>query len=538
MQTKKSWGRMLGRSMEGLAMAGVVAVLQTWAQPTTLIEFKFDEGSGDVTRSAVNNLVGTLGVPPNPAATPISTTDAPSGAPGDRAVLLDNGAFLLADDSVGPILNLNNSPLTLEGWVKADGTSTVANQGIIAYGGSYKLGISSGQLVFTLFTVADLTSGVFIPFDEWVHVAAVWQPGEGVSFYLNGVLSSFTPETRPIPAFVNNWLNLGAERLGNAIKGSLDRLRVHKAALGAEELDSLATSPKGVLTDTLVAYNFDEAAAPWQSAAATARPTVSGAAVVSQTTAPSWDNDSPSGLPADRSMNFTSSGRRVVVPDPETALRFDEAQPDFTIQAWVRFGAQPGARSVLLFNNGPGGAFSFSVANRRLFVTALGIVDQPSNAAIPDDGGWHHIALVHEANKEFRFYVDGILGDTVPYTRNFLINVRTADFFTIGSEGTGGLPYVGKLDRLMVSSGIVPPEQLDFRPVPGVDPNAPTLSIQTMVEVAWPTLPAGYRLQSTTTPENAASWLFIEAPPFAVDGMFKFYAPTTSPQTFYRVIKE
>jgi Concanavalin A-like lectin/glucanases superfamily len=81
---------------------------------------------------------------------------------------------------------------------------------------------------------------------------------------------------------------------------------------------------------------------------------------------------------------------------------------------------QPQNRSVLFANNGPGGAVTFSISNRNLFVTLLGIVDQPAKAPIPDDGGWHHVAVVHQNGKELRFYVDGILDDTVAYTGGVL----------------------------------------------------------------------------------------------------------------------
>jgi hypothetical protein len=133
--------------------------------------------------------------------------------------------------------------------------------------------------------------------------------------------------------------------------------------------------------------------------------------------------------------------------------------------------------------------------------------------------------------------VDGILADTVPYTRGVLIGVRADTTFYIGSEPTGGLPFVGKLDRLKVTSGLVPANELDFRPVPGVDPGAPQLTIQTVVEVAWPSLPPGYKLQSTTDIANPNSWAFIDATPVGINGVLKFYAPITSTKTFYRLIK-
>ncbi len=199
--------------------------------------------------------------------------------------------------------------------------------------------------------------------------------------------------------------------------------------------------------------------------------------------------------------------------------------------------AAPDPPVGFFFNNGPGGAVSFSIANRRLFVTTLGIVDQPTAALIPDDGGWHHVAVIHEAGVGFRFFVDGILGDTIAYTRSLLIDVHTATEFVIGSEPSGGLPYVGKLDRLIITSGVLDPKNLDFRPIPGIDPDAPSLSIRTVIEVSWPSLPAGYLLQSTPTPENAASWTFVTGTPTAAEGTFRFYAPVGDTATFYRLIK-
>jgi len=87
---------------------------------------------------------------------------------------------------------------------------------------------NSGQIIFTLFGVVDIFSGYFLTPDVWQHVAVTWEPGVGVTFYLDGV-PVFIEETRPMIPFVNNFLNLGAERLGNGITGTLDRLRIRRA---------------------------------------------------------------------------------------------------------------------------------------------------------------------------------------------------------------------------------------------------------------------------------------------------------------------
>ncbi|MCL4178281.1 MAG: hypothetical protein KJ072_11150 [Verrucomicrobia bacterium] len=134
------------------------------------------------------------------------------------------------------------------------------------------------------------------------------------------------------------------------------------------------------------------------------------------------------------------------------------------MQAWVKFAGTPSGRMVFFFSNGPGGAISFSVnTDRTVFVTTLGVLDANSSAVVPDDGAWHHIAVVHENGVALRYYVDGVLQATRDYTGS-VIYTRTQDFFTLGAEPGGGLPYVGQVDRLKVSSGVLTAEQLDSYP--------------------------------------------------------------------------
>ena len=180
---------------------------------------------------------------------------------------------------------------------------------------------------------------------------------------------------------------------------------------------------------------------------------------------PTFESDAPSARLGDSAVHF-EAGQYFTVNDPDTRLELNPSNPSFTLQAWVKFAGNPAERQVFYYANGPGGAVSFSVNNNRtVFVTTLGIADVSSQAAIPDDGAWHHIAVVHQPGLELRFYVDGILGDTVPYTAgvNF---TRTQKLFSIGAEWNGALQYIGSVDRLKVSSGMLTPAQLDAQSVP------------------------------------------------------------------------
>ncbi len=521
-------------------LAGSYIGVSTVSAQTVVADFQFNEGKGSVTRSATNNLAGTLGLTVDTALLPVSSTDSPSGNANDKSLLLSGDSAPLVDDSNAPVLNLLTQAMTIEVWAKRDGTDDRAIVGLASYGASYKLGImTGGELVFTLFGVVDVMSGQYLYPDEWHHLAAAWEPGVGVTFYVDGN-ATFVEATNSMRAFWHNRFSIGAEGEDNAFKGNLDRMRVHKALLTPEELDSVAGTPKAPLASTVVAYNFNESAMPFHSAVTPDRPTyTTSSEYKAALVAPTWVKDSPTGGDSDYCLEFNgAAAQRVVVDDPNMALNFDPGS--FTIEAWVKYGALTGDRSVLFGNNGPGGAVSFSVtAQRKLFATAYAIADVPSNASIPDDGQWHHVAVVHENGKELRFYVDGVLGDTVPFTSGVKLNdpdhMQTS--FYIGSENYGWTPYTGRMDRVRVTKGVVAADKLDFRAIPGVDPSAPELSIRTMVEISWATLPAGYKLQATANPADPTSWAFATNTPYLSEGLYKYYVPTTASKMFYRLVK-
>lgn len=537
--------------MASLMLAGILAAPQ--GNAAALAEFQFNEGPNSVTTSSrVNGLVGALGQPEVPENEPTVTTDAPSQQAGDKALSLHarqnttdgtfeaTGGFLLVDDGTNPVLSpLLTGPFTMEAWIKPDPADTRALEGIMGYGTTVKLGLmNGGELVFTLLGIVDIRSGMYVSYGTWQHVAAVWQPGVGVTFYVDGN-PLFVEETRLPRAALTSYLSIGAEQLANSFIGSMDRVRVHTAALTAEQLDTVAGTPKALLPSTVVAYNFNENAAPFASSAPAVRPAFSSVPFLAQRTRPQWVTNAPSGATNDYALNFTA-GTYVLVPDTANVIAFNPDDPDFTMEAWVKPEVPPGAKGVIYFYNGPGGAFSFAVtSDRKVLVTTLGRADISSQATIPNDGNWHHIAAVHEHGKEVRFYVDGVLGHTIGYTLGMLFNERTETQIVMGGEGLGlGNPYRGMLDRVRISNEALRVDQLDYLAVPGVTPGAPELSIGTVVEVAWPTVPAGYKLQSTPTVQDPASWTAVTNTPLILDGKYKVYAPTSNQKIYYRLVKE
>src|SRR5688572_16250394 len=119
-----------------LALAGATAI-----QAEPLLNFQFNEGTGNTTVDSVNSLVGILGVAQDPAVDTVQLIDAsPSGAAGDRSITNSGAGFLIADASGTEALEITEGPITMESWIYIDpATPAKTAEGIIAYGGSYKL---------------------------------------------------------------------------------------------------------------------------------------------------------------------------------------------------------------------------------------------------------------------------------------------------------------------------------------------------------------------------------------------------------------
>lgn len=503
------------------------------AQP--LFRFDFNEGSGQTVTNESGSLVGLLGLPVDEAAFPVTADISPTGGPADKSVTIVPAlGYLLANATNAPALHDLTQPITAEAWIFLP-EYVAQPQGITGYGTSWKLGIlGSGNLAFTLFGVADINSGVFVDVGAWTHVAASWEPGVGVRFFINGAEVNFVAETRPMRAPGNPYLGVGAAGFnGEPLLGSVDRLRVHRAVLAAEALDSVAATPKPAVASTAAAFDFGEAQAPYKSTGTLTLDAVPAQPIQIAARSPQFTNDTPSGLEGDTALSFDGNDL-LTVDDLGQVLTLPDG--NFTIQAWIKFDTLPQARSILLGNFGPGGAVSFSVTSaRELFVTTYGIADTRSAALVPNDGLWHHVAVIHRNGQDLRFYVDGVLGDTIAYTGG--LQTRDNTYFNLGSELGSTNPYRGLMDRMQVSSVAMDPKDLDFLAIPGVEPDAPELTIGTAVSVSWPTAATGFILQSTATAENPASWTNVTTAPVVIGDTFYSLLPALETKTFFRLVR-
>ena len=453
----------------GLLSAAVLTSTGPLSAATSLIEFGFDEGSGTQVLDSINSLVGVPGSTTN---APTFVSESPSGKVGDTAIHFEAGQYFTVNDpDTRVMLNANNPSFTLQAWVKILGSPS--GREVFFYsngpGGALSFSVNTDRTVFvTTLGIADVSSQAAIPDDEaWHHIAVVHESGKELRFYVDGVLGDTVEYTSGVNFTRTQTLfSLGAEWNG-ALQfiGSVDRLKISSEMLSAEQLDFKAVPPAG-----LVAFEFDEGSGTKVTDSINSLAGLPG----DPANPPTFITDSPSAKAGDSAIHF-ETGQYFTVDDPDTRVQLSTNNPSFTLQAWVKISGSPASREVFFYSNGPGGALSFSVNNdRTVFVTTLGIADVSSQAAIPDDEAWHHIAVVHDNGKEFRFYVDGVIGDTVEYTSgvNF---TRTQRLFSLGAEWNGALQFIGSVDRIKISSGILAPEQFDSKAVPPV--GAAALSI-------------------------------------------------------------
>ena len=442
-----------------------------WGNPITIgssmvLNYEFPEGPGNLTTaSSVGNVSAVLGTEYDPAHHPSTSADSPSGIAGDNAVVFDGTGYLRGWTE--QLYDLTQ-PFTMETWVYIDPDSTKGYEGFATYGQTLKIGCTSDHyFVFTMSGVEDVKSSIPVdPINGWQHLAAAWTPGVGVTFYFNG-MEWETIETTNMPrAAAKEVINggevyritVGAEAGGNPTQGMLDRVRVHQAVLTADQLDSDPANPKPVRADTLFAFDFNkETEMPYTS---TTTPVIvlneDPAEGATEAANVQWSEDSPVGKEGDYSLSFNGSAQATM---PVDYLQFNQNDPSFTIEAWVK-GAPQTYREIIFSNNGQGACFSFSINNDySVAATLYSVDDLYTTAMIPQDGKWHHVAFCYDYTDSWiLFYVDGKLGDVGSYSGKMSTGSWANAY--IGSEG--GNYYKGNLDRLRVHTGVLDPQKLDY----------------------------------------------------------------------------
>lgn len=440
-----------------------------------ILDYQFNEGKGYTSASSVGGAAAqvVLGEVYDETLHPQSSSDTPSGMPGDKSVAFGGTGWLMGFTE--DLYDLTR-PLTMETWLYIDPDSDKVYEGFLTYGQTIKLGCNNEHyLVFTLSGVVDIVSPILIDYGYWTHVAAVWEPGVGVTFYQDGAKSGdmIAEERLPHAASLESTVGkgyrvtLGSEATGNPTWGKLDRARLHYGLLTEAELDSNPTNPKPATANTLLAFDISEDAMPYVSKGSSAVVLdLDGGEIAAANRVVQWSPDNPLNKVGDYSAYFNGTGFGTISKD---YVQLNQDDPSFTVETWVK--GEPQTTRRILFSNYGMGRFSFSVnTDYSVHATTYGVDDWASTAKIPRDGKWHHIAFtLNKPAGMMYFFVDGALWEqrANPGTVNFDA-ANTVDTF-LGRESSGGY-YVGYMDRFRLHKGALDPSKLDYYNVAQAEP--------------------------------------------------------------------
>ncbi|MEO5802039.1 MAG: LamG-like jellyroll fold domain-containing protein [Verrucomicrobiota bacterium] len=479
MKTHKNPIQFLTKTFLLTFLLGMVATMNA----AVLVNFPFNEGTGTNTAdTSPSGLTGLLGAQQDPTTDFVTLdTNSPSGQVGDGSITTSNAGFLVVNDSIGPVLNLTNGPITLEAWVFLPPVGN-ANVGIVSYGNSYKLGIKSSQLVFTLYgkslgggnlDITNLSAG-FLLDSQWVHVAAAWEPGVGVHFYVNGA-EFFEANTNTLAQSpTHNYLSIAADGFGGVFNGSLDRVRIHNAlltnALPGSLIDSVAATPQPTYASTKVAYNFNEASFPVDSSVSPSRPSIASSVAIPSLSRPTWTNDTPAGLPGDFALAFLDATlpiRQVVTTFGVTNTDLTANNTNYTLEAWIKMptGRMIFEREVIFRTDGPAPRVSLSInSDRTLHTSLLGNADYTTTAHLPNDGRWHHVAIVMTNFSRVVFYIDGIMRQNLARNASVAWTASTNTPRLLMGKESETRYFRGLIDRVRLSNSAYTnsPLTLDF----------------------------------------------------------------------------
>jgi hypothetical protein len=137
-------------------------------------------------------------------------------------------------------LNIGDSGITLEAWIKADAFPSGDRWQIIGKADAYALQVSDGGKVRVWLgplTTYVQTDSIVLQINTWHHIAGVYD-GTSVKIYVDGVLKKEVSKTGNQATSTNN-LFIGARVPSGYFNGIIDEPRIWNIALTADQIQSI-----------------------------------------------------------------------------------------------------------------------------------------------------------------------------------------------------------------------------------------------------------------------------------------------------------
>ncbi|MEQ8714919.1 MAG: LamG-like jellyroll fold domain-containing protein [Cyclobacteriaceae bacterium] len=361
--------------------------------------------------------------------------------------------------------------LTLESWVSLNALPPDANEGIVAkYLGagdqrSYSLEVNtSGNVVFNISDdgtdVTSLTSATVLATDQMTQVSAVYDPGNSMSIYINGVLDATSSTSIPASIFTSTadlWIGATTEiNADSLLNGVIDEVRIWDDVRTVDEInDNIYRSLDVANESNLVAYyKFDDGIASGTNTNADSLADYSDndhvGVLTNLSLAGSASNWLLSEVPlADESvvdaldgpgnaLSFDGDNDHVIIDDADEL----DITGAITLEAWVNLTTTPSADNEGIVSKylAAGNEQSYSLEINTSGNAQLAISANGSNRAevvgslIVPTGEWTHIVGAFEPSGRMAIYVNGILDNEITSGIPTTIYSGSADVWIGASE--------------------------------------------------------------------------------------------------------
>jgi len=204
---------------------------------------------------------------------PLADESAVSALDGPGNALAFDGSNEYVEITDNDVLDITG-PLTLEAWISVSSSPTTDNEGIISKflsagnERSYSLDITtSDNLEFILSAngtneAALTSSSIITSADGWAHVAAVFDPSNSMSLYINGILDAELTAGVPVSinaSSANLWVGMtNSVSANNALHVEIDEVRIWNIARTRVEIqDNMFKQLEGSETGLVAYYTFD-----------------------------------------------------------------------------------------------------------------------------------------------------------------------------------------------------------------------------------------------------------------------------------------
>ena len=330
------------------------------------------------------------------------------------------------------------SPTQLSGvqYIAATARTSSINNG-------FGFGLNGANLRFTAFGIKDYDpGGVGLQANRWMHVAAVMDSHNAVTFYVDGVARGVVTSTTAINIDTDDDLLVGATTAAGSsaaserFNGSIDELVIVGRALSADEVRALAQPQAAGVDRVQIAF----------------RPNLPGSPLYNEKPLPSQiihlpldDQPDENGVLSFRDISgHVADGVCQGEACPATngqagragsTARFDGLQDyvrfgnsavnrstsNFTVMAWMKAEQLSGFRPILATartNSDNGFAFGANDAGLRLWAFGSKQYDTTGITLAPNV--WYHVAAVMTGTGSVMFYVNGRYAQTATHTSGAL----------------------------------------------------------------------------------------------------------------------